>query len=147
MIGECPKKEKDRLKPTIEERDLVAWYQFALLADRLGFDSEVIRQLKADDPTDGKNTYGGRREGPTTTYKYERNYLFLEYIYTTTDTRGKGITSFYIRRSIYFAFFGRRVPSVTAKEPGGRPPRNPEGNMTGEGDRAPYNAESGLAPP
>jgi hypothetical protein len=49
-IGECPKKEKDRPKPTIEEPDPVTWHRFSLLADRLGFDSEVIKQLKADDP-------------------------------------------------------------------------------------------------
>jgi hypothetical protein len=35
MIGESPKKEKDRPKPTIEEPDPVTWYRFALLADRL----------------------------------------------------------------------------------------------------------------
>ena len=50
MIGECAKKEKNQPKPTIEEPDPVTWYRFALLADRLSFDSKVIRRLKVDDP-------------------------------------------------------------------------------------------------
>jgi hypothetical protein len=202
MIGECPKKEKDRPKPTIEEPDPVTWYRFALLADQLGFDSEVIRQLKADDPykvearnfllkhnppelytydqqlfeecveqmartraavvekdrqhikppvvVDGPGEPLPRRCGRffQTAYEYERNYLFLDVLYDATDARGKGITSFFVRRSTYFAFFGRRLPGATAEAPRGRPPRNPEVNMTVESDGAsPHNAESGPALP
>lgn len=202
MIGECPKKEKDRPKPTIEEPDPVTWYRFALLADRLGFDSEVVRQLKADDPyraearnfllkhnppelytfdpqlfeecveqmtrtrravvekgrqyikpqvvVDGPGEPLPRRCGRffQTAYEYERNYLFFDVLYDATDARGKGITSVFVRRSTYFAFFGRGVPSATAEAPRGRPPRNPEGNMTGESDgTSPHNAEPGLGPP
>jgi hypothetical protein len=202
MIGECPKKEKDRPKPTIEEPDPVTWYRFALLADRLGFDSKVIRQLKADDPykVEARNfllkynppelyTYNQQLfeecmeqmaririavvekdrqyikppvvvDGPgkplpqrcgrffQTAYEYERNYLFLDVLYNTTDARGKGITLFFIRRSIYFAFFGRRLPGATAEAPRGRPPRNPEVNITMESDGAsPHNTEFGPAPP
>jgi hypothetical protein len=201
MIGECPKKEKDQPKPTIEEPDPVTWYRFALLADRLGFDSEVIRKLKADDPyraearnfllkhnppelytfdpqlfeecveqmartraavvekdrqcikpslvVDGPGEPLPRRCGRffQIAYEYERNYLFLDVLYDATDARGKGITSFFARRSTYFAFFGRRLPSATAEAPRGRPPRNPEGNITGESDGpSPHNAESGPAP-
>jgi hypothetical protein len=83
-----------------------------------------------------------------TTYEYERNYLFLDVLYDTTNTRGKGITSFFIRRLIYFAFFGRHLPGAIAEALRGRPPRNPEVNMTGESDGAsPHNTESGPAPP
>jgi hypothetical protein len=50
-----------------------------------------------------------------TVYEYERNYLFLDVLYNTTNTRGKGIILFFIRRSIYFAFFSRRLPGAMAK--------------------------------
>jgi hypothetical protein len=199
MIGECAKKEKDQPKPTIKEPDPVTWYRFALLADQLGFDSKVIKKLKADDPyraearnfllkhnppelytfdpqlfeecveqmariraavveknrqylkppvvVDGPGETLPRRCGRffQIAYEYERNYLFLGLLYDAMDARGKGITSFFVRRSTYFAFFGKRVPSTTAEV---RPPRNPEGNMTGESDGAlPHNAESGPVPP
>jgi hypothetical protein len=45
-----------------------------------------------------------------TIYEDERNHLLLDVLYDATDARGKGITSLFVRRSIYFAFFGRRVP-------------------------------------
>lgn len=199
MIGECAKKEKDQPKPTIQEPDPVTWYRFALFADRLGFDSEVIRKLKANDPyqaearsfllkhnppelytfdpqlfeecveqmvrtrvaavekdrqcikpsvvVDGPGEPLLRRCGRffQIAYEYNRNYLYLDYLYHATNARGKGITSFFVQSSIYFAFFGRRVPSVMAEV---RPPRNPEGNMTGESDGTfPHNAQSGPALP
>jgi hypothetical protein len=206
MIGECPKKEKDRPKPTIEEPDPVTWYRFALLADRLGFNSQVIRQLKADDPykTEARNyllkhnppefyTFDQRLfedcveqmartraavvekdrqyvrpplvvDGPgeslsrrcgrffQTAHEYDRNYLFLEVLYDTDNSRGKGITSFFVRRSVYFAFFGRSVPSGKAEAPGGRPPpSSPSGNMdweSGRGEeRSPNNVDSRPADP
>jgi hypothetical protein len=201
MIGKCPKKEKDRPKPTIEEPDPVTWSRFALLADRLGFDSKVIRQLKADDPyrTEARNfllkhnppefyTFNQQlfedcveqmaktraavvekdrqyikpplvADGPgeplprrcgrffQTAHEYERNYLFLDVLYDATDVRGKGITSFFAKRSIYFAFFGRRVPSASADVRGGKPPQNPEGNMNGESDGGSlHNADPEPAP-
>lgn len=186
MIGECPKKEKYQPKPTIEEPDPVTWYRFALLAHRLGFDSKVIQQLRADDPyriearnfllkhnppefytfnqqlfedcvdqmaktraavverdrhytkpplvVDGPGEPLLRRCGRFfhTAHEYERNYLFLDVLYDATDVRGEGITSFFARRSTYFAFFGRRVPSASPDIPIGRPPQNPESDMSGE---------------
>jgi hypothetical protein len=79
MIGECPKKEKDRPKPTIEEPDPVTWYRFALLADRLGFDSEVIRQLKADDPYRVEARNFLLKYNPPELYTYDQQ-LFEEYV-------------------------------------------------------------------
>ena len=199
MIGECPKKEKDRPKPTVEEPDPVTWYQFALLAHRLGFDSKVIGQLKANDPyridarnfllkhnppefytfnqqlfedcveqmamtraafvekdrqyikpplvVDGPGEPLPRRCGRffQAAYEYDRNYLFLDVLYDATDVRGRSISSFFVRRSTYFAFFGRSVPSASAEVPGGRPP--PKGNMSGEsGGGSPHNVNPGAAP-
>jgi hypothetical protein len=201
MIGECAKKENDRPKPTIEEPDPVTWHRFALLADRLGFDSEIIRKLKTDDSfraearnfvlkhnppelydvdpelfekcvehlararaeavekqrqyikppavVDGPGESLPRRCGRffQTAYEYERNYLFLNVLYDGANAKGKGITSIFVRRSIYFAFFGRRLPNATDEAPRGRPPQEPEGIMTGEGDgSSPHNAVSGPAP-
>ncbi|KAH6704267.1 hypothetical protein BKA61DRAFT_493502 [Leptodontidium sp. MPI-SDFR-AT-0119] len=197
MIGECAKKEKDRPKPMIEEPDPVTWHRFALLADRLGFDSEIIRKLITDDPfraevrnfvlkhnpperydvdpelfekcvehlarvrtevvekprqyitppsvVDGPGESLPRRCGRffQTAYEYERNYLYLDVLYDGTNARGKGITSIFVRRSIYFAFFGKRLPNATDQAPRGRPPQTPEGIMTRS---SPHNAVSGSAP-
>jgi hypothetical protein len=194
MIGECPKKEKDRPKPTIEEPDPVTWHRFALLADRLGFESKVIDQLKADDPyrTEARNfllkhnppefyTFNQQLfedcveqmataraafvekdrqyikppvvvDGPgeplprrcgrffQSAYEYERRYLFLDVLYDATSAIGKGITSFFVRRSTYFAFFGTGVPNATAEAP--------EDSMNGGSDgESPHNANFGPAPP
>lgn len=49
MIEECLKKKKNQSKSIIEELNSVTWSQFALLTDQLSFNSEVIKQLKADD--------------------------------------------------------------------------------------------------
>lgn len=167
MIGECPKKEKDRPKPMILEPDPIAWYKFASLASQLGFDSPTIRRLMADDPyrkrarqflrknhpsesftfdevefescveqiastlatatekkrppilptlvTEGAGEGIPRRCGRffETAYDHDRELLFLETIHGTfTEQRGNSITSFYVRRSVYFAFFGKQLPRV-----------------------------------
>ena len=76
-------------------------------------------------------------------YEYDRNYLFLDVLYDATDVRGRGVTSFFVRRSTYFAFFGLSVPIASAEV--GRPP--PEGNMSGEsGGGSPHNVNPGAAP-
>lgn len=188
MIGECPKKEKDRPTPTIEEPDPVTWHRFALLANRLGFNSKAIEQLKANDPysiearnfllkrnppelyifdrqlfedcveqmakaraavveKDRQYTWPSvvvdrvgeplsRRCGRffQTAYENERKYLFLEVLYNAPDATGRGITSFFVRKSTYFAFFGRRIPGATAEAPGGRPTPNPDGDINRNSD-------------
>jgi hypothetical protein len=55
-------------------------------------------------------------------HEYKRNYLFMDVLYNTADKRGRGITSLFVRRSTFFAFFGRYTPGRTAEAPGGRPP-------------------------
>lgn len=37
----------------------------------------------------------------------DRKYLFIKRMHTKDETEGPSITSFYVRRSIYFAFFGQ----------------------------------------
>ncbi|KFY92531.1 hypothetical protein V498_04890 [Pseudogymnoascus sp. VKM F-4517 (FW-2822)] len=37
----------------------------------------------------------------------DRKYLFIKKMHTKDETEGPSITSFYVRRSIYFAFFGQ----------------------------------------
>lgn len=163
MIGECPRKEKDRPKPIIMEPDPVAWHKYASLASRLGFDSPAIRRLMADDPykkyaraslqksclsesytfdevafescvekiastlatatkksphpvtpalvTDGVGEDLPRRCGRffETAYDQDRELLFLETLNSTfQNQRGKSITSFFVRRCVYFAFFGEQ---------------------------------------
>lgn len=41
-------------------------------------------------------------------------FLFLKALYESDEISGKCITSFFVRRSVYFAFFGKPVPSRSA---------------------------------
>lgn len=40
-------------------------------------------------------------------YEEDRGYLFINHLHDGRQDRGEGITSFYVRRSVYFAFFGK----------------------------------------
>ena len=105
-----------------KEVEKLAWYGFASLANRLGFTSPAITALKLMD----RNTVevGSERskpsfviEGPVESFKrrsgrpfdliYEQSqcYLFLDDMHSKDKRRGRGITLFFVRRSIYMAFF------------------------------------------
>ncbi|KAI9773214.1 MAG: hypothetical protein M1839_002222 [Geoglossum umbratile] len=44
-------------------------------------------------------------------YRNDRKFLFLDVLYDPVVGEGKGISSFYVRSSVYFAFFGRYIGS------------------------------------
>lgn len=41
------------------------------------------------------------------TYVEDSGFLYLNNIYASATERGEGLTSFFIRRSVFFAFYGR----------------------------------------
>ncbi|KAF4446547.1 Intracellular protein transport protein USO1 [Fusarium austroafricanum] len=44
-------------------------------------------------------------------YKADRKYLFLSHLYDLQHGESSGLSSFAVRMSVYFAFFGRRLPA------------------------------------
>ena len=106
-----------------EAPDKAAWCKFAALADRLGFASIEIMSLKDWDkgdiniPSDRAQPsfvtaepgeLDKRRSGRPFDLAYEqsRNALFLDGVYNINQSQGRGITAFFVKRSIYLAFLG-----------------------------------------
>ncbi|KAI9765977.1 MAG: hypothetical protein M1840_006984 [Geoglossum simile] len=70
---------------------------------------------KRDKPpllVDGPGEVLPRRCGRTfeNAYEYDKEFLFMQELYDPLSSEGKNITSFFVRVSVYFAFFGRRIP-------------------------------------
>ena len=115
-----------------EAPDKAAWYRFAALADRLGFVSTEIASLKCwdaanvDVPSERaqpsfvtleSGELDKRRSGRPFDLAYEqsRHALFLDDVHSVHKSRGRGITPFFVRRSIYLAFLGHlSFPAQTA---------------------------------
>jgi len=101
---------------------------FADLADRLGFESPEITALKQcpkstvararserSKPllvTDGAGEIKKRRCGLPRVEDYveDGEFLFVNHLHNEEEEQGEGITSFFVRKSVYFAFFGRSIP-------------------------------------
>lgn len=115
-----------------EAPDKAGWYRFAALADRLGFVSTEIASLKCWDVADvdvpsecaqpsfvtaESGELDKRRSGRPFDLAYEqsRHALFLDDVHSVDKSRGRGITPFFVRRSIYLAFLGHwSLPGQTA---------------------------------
>ena len=50
------------------------------------------------------NRYGTLRSW---SYEEDRKFLFIDYLHDEREHQAEGITSFFVRKSIYLAFFGR----------------------------------------
>jgi hypothetical protein len=95
------------------------------LAYALGFDTPQIRSLKQYAGlratllkslllpplyvTSGPGVAMPHRSGIPCTRAYEedRDSLFVTHLYSEEQYRGEGITSFFVRKSVYLAFFSR----------------------------------------
>ena len=102
--------------------------EFADLAKRLGFHSPKITALKqnprariAKTPsdnskpllvTDGAGVKKKRRCGLPSVLEHmeDRESLFINHLHDGDEEQGEGITSFFVRKSIYLAFFGKLSP-------------------------------------
>jgi hypothetical protein len=110
-------KSGDCLAHRREYHDIAACRKFASLAYRLGFDSSQIRELMlVDDPPPYGNSNEGTRKPTVRTLKRSgtpRGHqhkeigkeLFIKKFFRDDET--SGVDSFFIFRSIYFAFFDK----------------------------------------
>ncbi|KAH6670148.1 hypothetical protein B0J14DRAFT_112537 [Halenospora varia] len=137
------KKPRARADPAVLRR-------LADLASEVGFESPEISALKEhpntgvtrDYPqsgpilvTSGPGVALGDRCGTPRDRSYEedRNFLFLDHLHDERQIQGEGITSFFVRKSVYLAFFGRPSRVGTAANSMGDPPR---GSYQSLGDSA-----------
>ena len=58
-------------------------------------------------------------------YEQSRNALFLASIHSADQSRGRGITPFFVRRSTYLSFLGHSSFAGQSSFPGQTPPRTP----------------------
>ncbi len=121
-------KGKELLARHTTNADRTVLREFADLAERLGFESPEITALKecprardARNPsenskpllvTDGAGVKKKRRCGLPSVEEYveDSESLFINHLHDVDEEQGEGITSFFIRKSIYFAFFGKPSP-------------------------------------
>ena len=118
-------KGKELLARHTTNADRTVLREFADLAERLGFKSPEIIALKehpqarnARDPseiskpllvTDGAGVKKKRRCGLPSVEEYveDRESLFINHLHDVDEEQGEGITSFFVRKSIYSTFFGK----------------------------------------
>ena len=100
-------------------------HEFADLAERLGFESAEITALKENPQmrdarnssetskplliTDGAGVKKKRRCGLPSVEEYTKDSesLFINHLHNVDEEQGEGLTSFFVRKSIYLAFFGK----------------------------------------
>jgi hypothetical protein len=119
------KLKKDRVKKAEPKADPAVLRRFGDLANALGFKSPRILKLlqypnvqpvhesvSSEGPflvTSGPGEEKSRRRGVPliSAYDAELEFLFINHLDDENPVRGEGITSFFIRKYIYLAFFGR----------------------------------------
>ena len=115
------------MRPTIHA-DPTVLREFAELAECLGFESPEITELKQYPTvrvprsqtkprkpllvTDGAGVAKKSRCGLPKVEKYleDGEYFFINHLDSRDEQQGEGITSFFVRKSIYSAFFGKASP-------------------------------------
>lgn len=115
-----------------KEADKMALREFAELAQYLGFESPEITTLKEypystpaaathtlSKPvlvTSGPGEIKSQRCGlpRKQAYAEDSEFLYLNNIYDSGDDHDEGLTSFFVRRSVFFAFHGRHPWTNTA---------------------------------
>jgi hypothetical protein len=119
------KVRKDRVKKAEPKADPAILRGFGDLANALGFKSPGILKLLqypacqpvregllSEGPflvTSGPGEAKSRRGGApfVSAYDAELEYLFVDHLHDEKVVHGEGITSFFVRKHIYLAFFGR----------------------------------------
>ncbi|OBT39549.1 hypothetical protein VE00_09472 [Pseudogymnoascus sp. WSF 3629] len=120
---------EDPMKKPIARADNAVLRLYADLATELGFVSPEITNLQqypcstaavVENPrsspplvTPGPGVARAKRCGipRRRAYEEDRGSLFINHLHDGRQDQGEGITSFFVRRSVYFAFFGR--PATT----------------------------------
>ena len=62
--------------------------------------------LVSDNPDASGNRYGFPDEDAQ---QQDRKFLFILYLHDESDEQGENVSSFFVRRSVYLAFFGKSV--------------------------------------
>ena len=118
-------KGKELLARHTTNVDRTVLHEFADLAERLGFESAEITALKENPQmrdarnssetskplliTDGAGVKKQRRCGLPSVEEYTKDSesLFINHLHNVDEEQGEGLTSFFVRKSIYLAFFGK----------------------------------------
>ena len=118
-------KGKELLARHTTNVDRTVLHKFADLAERLGFESAEITALKENPQmrdarnssgtskplliTDGAGVKKQRRCGLPSVEEYTKDSesLFINHLHNVEEEQGEGLTSFFVRKSIYLAFFGK----------------------------------------
>jgi len=121
-------KPSERKIRTTKDLNRSVLYGLADLAERLGFKSEKISDLKAkySSHADGRSPSGQSKpayvvDGPgecqerrcacpfDLAYEHSKEFLFLDNMHNTDKSQGSSIQPVFVRRSVYLAYFGGRV--------------------------------------
>jgi hypothetical protein len=136
----------DAVRKATTRADQAILRQLADLAYQLGFETPQIHTLRqhsssriaGDDNlhftplhvTSGCGIEMRQRSGipRTKAYKEDRYSLFINHLHDTQAYQDEGITSFFVRRSVYLAFFGKSADLGTdsGPDPSPAPPRRPQ---------------------
>ena len=118
-------KGKELLARHTTNVDRTVLHEFADLAECLGFESAEITALKENPQmrdarnssgtskplliTDGAGVKKQRRCGLPSVEEYTKDSesLFINHLHNVDEEQGEGLTSFFVRKSIYLAFFGK----------------------------------------
>ncbi|KAH8799388.1 hypothetical protein F5884DRAFT_686783, partial [Xylogone sp. PMI_703] len=119
--------EEDLVQKAAAKADPAVLRSLANLAYDLGFDTPQIRSLKQDPGvrttrrdssssppplvTSGPGVALSHRSGipRQRAYEEDRDSLFINHLHNEQQHQGEGITSFFVRKSVYLAFFGRPI--------------------------------------
>lgn len=127
---------KDLLARLTIKADRTVLRAFADLASRLGFESPEISALKLY-PSSMSAAIGSRpsnallvTDGPGETkkarcglprvvsYKADSKFLFIDNLHDNKEEQAEGITSYFVRKSVYLKFYGRPKPTVVVSPTG-----------------------------
>ncbi|XMA13640.1 hypothetical protein WAI453_006431 [Rhynchosporium graminicola] len=117
-------KEDPQIK-TPTKADPAILRNFADLAAKLGFESDQITDLQqysgcGNVPTEslqsrpslvtaGKGVHVKKRYGKQSTREFneDKQFLFINHLHDERQEQGTSVTSFFVRKSVYLAFFGK----------------------------------------
>ncbi|KAI9767338.1 MAG: hypothetical protein M1840_005747 [Geoglossum simile] len=99
-------KKDDRVMKSTVNVDKAVLRRFADLAKRLGFESPEITNLKQ---YPNSTTVRDPECGPPRARDFEedRRSIFIHHLHDEQEVRGEGVTSFFVLKSRYFAFFDK----------------------------------------
>ena len=145
-----------RIIRTTKDPNKSVLYGLADLAERLGFESAKIGDLKAKYSSYADVRSQSRPPKPTfavdgpgecperrcacpydLAYKQSKEFLFLDNMYSIDRSQGSSIQPVFVRKSVYLAYFGRRVFGDHDREPAtlSTPAGEPHRSVTPPSDR------------